>query len=191
MGRPYTEEEREELKRKIKNIASLMFMEEGFKNCKIQEITKKAGISMGGFYTFYKDKEALYEEILRDETNRIRQKILTIIDEENQTPQGFFWDLANVFLEKTSTNKFYTSEYSGLLESMVWNNDTYASQDNLDFIKKLKHIWAGKGYFLKASEEEIASAVAALAVLCMQKEMIGNGFSFWYEKIQKLILELI
>lgn len=168
-----------------------MFMEEGFKNCKIQEITKKAGISMGGFYTFYQDKEALYEEILRDETNRIRQKILTIIDEENQTPQGFFTDLANVFLEKTSTNKFYTSEYSGLLESMVWNNDTHASQDNLDFIKKLKHIWAGKGYLLKASEEEIASAVAALAVLCMQKEMIGNGFSFWYEKIQKLILELI
>ena len=191
MGRSYTEEEREELKKKIKNIASIMFMEEGFKSCKIQEITKKAGISMGGFYTFYKDKEALYEEILRDETDRIRQKILTIIDEENQTPQGFFTDLANVFLEKTSTNKFYTSEYSGLLESMVWNNDTYASQDNLDFIKKLKHIWAGKGYYLKASDEEIASAVATLAVLCMQKEMIGEGFSYWYEKIQNLILELI
>ena len=82
MERPYAEEEREELKSKIKNIASLMFMEEGFKNCKIQDITKKAGISMSGFYTLYKDKEALYKEILRDETNRIRQKILTIIDVE-------------------------------------------------------------------------------------------------------------
>ncbi|MGC6177017.1 TetR/AcrR family transcriptional regulator [Lacrimispora sp. 38-1] len=191
MGRPYTEEEREELKNKIKEIAYLMFMEKGFKNCKIQEITKKAGISMGGFYTFYKDKEALYEEILRDEKNRIRQKILTIIDEENQTPQGFFSDLANVFLEKTSTNKFYASEYGGLLESLVWNNDTSALQDNLDFISKLKNIWAGKGISLSASDEEIASAVAALAVLCMQKEMIGEGFSFWYEKIQKLILETI
>ena len=191
MGRPYTEEEREELKRKIKNIASLMFMEEGFKNCKIQEITKKAGISMGGFYTFYKDKEALYGEILRDEKNRIRQKILTIIDEENQSPQGFFSDLANVFLEKTSSNKFYASEYGGLLESLVWNNETSASQDNLDFIRKLKNIWAGKGFSLSASDEEIASAVAALAALCMQKEMIGDGFLFWYEKIQKLILELI
>jgi AcrR family transcriptional regulator len=166
-------------------------MEEGFKNCKIQDITKKAGISMGGFYTFYKDKEALYEEILRDEKNRIRQKILTIIDEENQTPQGFFSDLANVFLEKTSTNKFYASEYGGLLESLVWNNDASASQDNLDFIRKLKNIWAGKGFSLSASDEEIASAVASLAALCMQKEMIGDGFLFWYEKIQKLILELI
>lgn len=191
MGRPYTEEEREELKNKIKEIASLMFIEKGFKNCKIQEITKIAGISMGGFYTFYKDKEALYEEILRDEKNRIRQKILTIIDKENQTPQVFFSDLANVFLEKTSTNKFYASEYGGLLDSLVWNNDTSASQDNLDFIRKLKNIWAGKGFFLSASDEVIASAVAALAVLCMQKEMIGDGFSFWYEKIQKLILEYI
>lgn len=191
MGRPYSDEERVELKNKVKEIASLMFMEEGFKNCKIQDITKKAGISMGGFYTFYKDKEALYEEILRDEKNRIRQKILTIIDEENQTPQGFFSDLANVFLEKTSTNKFYASEYGGLLESLVWNNDASASQDNLDFIRKLKNIWAGKGFSLSASDEEIASAVAALAALCMQKEMIGDGFLFWYEKIQKLILELI
>ncbi|MDK2968451.1 TetR/AcrR family transcriptional regulator [Lacrimispora sp.] len=191
MGRPYSDEERVELKNKVKEIASLMFMEEGFKNCKIQDITKKAGISMGGFYTFYKDKEALYEEILRDEKNRIRQKILTIIDEENQTPQGFFSDLANVFLEKTSTNKFYASEYGGLLESLVWNNDASASQDNLDFIRKLKNIWAGKGFSLSASDEEIASAVASLAALCMQKEMIGDGFLFWYEKIQKLILELI
>ncbi|WP_097003509.1 TetR/AcrR family transcriptional regulator [Lacrimispora amygdalina] len=191
MGRPYSDEERVELKNKVKEIASLMFMEEGFKNCKIQDITKKAGISMGGFYTFYKDKEALYEEILRDEKMRIRQKILTIIDEENQTPQGFFSDLANVFLEKTSTNKFYASEYGGLLESLVWNNDASASQDNLDFIRKLKNIWAGKGFSLSASDEEIASAVAALAALCMQKEMIGDGFLFWYEKIQKLILELI
>ncbi len=191
MGRPYSDEERVELKNKVKEIASLMFMEEGFKNCKIQDITKKAGISMGGFYTFYKDKEALYEEILRDEKMRIRQKILTIIDEENQTPQGFFSDLANVFLEKTSTNKFYAIEYGGLLESLVWNNDASASQDNLDFIRKLKNIWAGKGFSLSASDEEIASAVAALAALCMQKEMIGDGFLFWYEKIQKLILELI
>ncbi len=45
---------------------------------------------------------------------------------------------------------------------MVWNNDTHASQRILDFIKKL-NISAGKGYLLKASEEEIASAVAALA----------------------------
>lgn len=191
MGRPYSDEERVELKNKVKEIASLMFMEEGFKNCKIQDITKKAGISMGGFYTFYKDKEALYEEILRDEKMRIRQKILTIIDEENQTPQEFFSDLANVFLEKTSTNKFYAIEYGGLLESLVWNNDASASQDNLDFIRKLKNIWAGKGFSLSASDEEIASAVAALAALCMQKEMIGDGFLFWYEKIQKLILELI
>ena len=191
MGRPYTDEEREELKNKVKDIASLMFMKEGFKNCKIQEITKKAGISMGGFYTFYKDKEALYEEILRDEKNRIRQKILTIIDEENQTPQEFFSDLADVFLEKTSTNKFYAGEYGGLLESLVWNNDASASQDNLDFIRKLKNIWAGKGFSLSASDEEIASAVASLAVLSMQKEMIGDGFFFWYKKIQKLILELI
>lgn len=191
MGRPYTEEEREKLRHKIKEIASHMFRVEGFKNCRIQQITKEAEISMGGFYTFYKDKEALYEEILRDEKNRIRHKILTIIEIENQTPKDFFSDLANVFLDKTSTNKFYSTEYSGLLESLVWNHDDDASQDNLNFIKQARNIWRSKGITLSATDEDIASAVALLATLCMQKGKIGDGFSFWYEKIETLILDFI
>lgn len=191
MGRPYTEEERVEIKKKIKELASEMFMQQGFKNFRIQQLTKKAGISLGGFYTFYKDKEALYEEILREEKYRIHKKILTIIEKENHTPQDFFADLAHVFLDKTSTNKFYTNEYGGLLESLVWNDEAAASEDNLNFIRQARSIWSDKGIILSASDEEIASAVATLAILCMQKEKIGNGFSFWYQKIETLILEQI
>lgn len=191
MGRPYTEEERIELKKRIKEIASDMFIKHRFKEFRIQQLTKQAGISLGGFYTFYKDKETLYEEVLRDEKNRIRQKILTIIEIENQTPQEFFADLSNVFLDKTSTNKFYTNEYCGLLETLVWNDDPVSASDNLLFIRQAKKIWANKGIVLSASEEEIASAVATLAILCAHKEKIGNGFSLWYQTIEQLLLDHI
>lgn len=189
MGRPYTEEERAELKKKIKEIASDMFMRQGFKDFRIQQLTKQAGISLGGFYTFYKDKETLYEEILRDEKNRIRKKILTIIEEEHQTPRDFFKDLANVFLDKTATNKFYTSAYGGLLETLVWNDDPITEKDNLRFIQQIRKIWADRGILLSASDEELASAVATLAILCTHKEKIGNGFHFWYQLIEKSLLE--
>ncbi|MBS4535616.1 TetR/AcrR family transcriptional regulator [Clostridium sp. D2Q-14] len=189
MGRPYTEEERAELKIRIKEIASNMFSKQGFKDFRIQQLTKQVGISLGGFYTFYKDKEALYEEILRDEKNRIRKKILTIIEEENQTPKDFFADLANVFLDKTATNKFYTNEYSGLLETLVWNDDPITAEDNLHFIQQIRRIWANKGINLSASDEELASAVATLAILCTHKDKIGTGFDSWYQVIEKLILD--
>lgn len=189
MGRPYTEEERAELKLKIKETASKMFMHEGFKDFRIQQLTKQVGISLGGFYTFYKDKEALYEEILRDEKNRIRKKIIMIIKEENQTPKDFFTDLANVLIDKTNTNKFYTNEYSSLLETLVWNNDPVTAEDNLHFIQQIRNIWINKGITISASDEELASAVATLAILCTNKDKIGAGFHSWYQVIEKMILE--
>lgn len=189
MGRPYTEEERGELKERIKEIASTMFMHQGFKDFRIQELTKQVGISLGGFYTFYKDKEALYEEILRDEKNRIRRKILTIIEEENQTPKDFFMDLAHVLLDKTATNKFYTNEYSSLLETLVWNDDPITAEDNLHFIQQIRKIWENKGISLSASDEELTSAVAMLAILCTNNDKIGAGFDLWYQVIEKLILD--
>lgn len=189
MGRPYTEEERAELKIKIKKAASKMFMQQGFKDFRIQQLTKQVGISLGGFYTFYKDKETLYEEILREEKNRIRKKILTIIEEENQTPKDFFTDLANVLLDKTATNKFYTNEYSNLLETLVWNDDPITAEDNLYFIKRIRTIWTNKGIAISASAEELAAAVATLAILCTHKDKIGAGFDAWYPVIEKSLLE--
>ncbi|SHL04438.1 transcriptional regulator, TetR family [Anaerocolumna jejuensis DSM 15929] len=189
MGRPYTEEERAELKLRIKETASKMFMHQGFKDFRIQELTKQVGISLGGFYTFYKDKEALYEEILRDEKNRIRKKIIMIIKEENQTPKDFFTDLANVLIDKTNTNKFYTNEYSSLLETLVWNDDPVTAEDNLHFIQQIRKVWINKGITISASDEELASAVATLAILCTNKDKIGAGFQSWYQVIEKMLLE--
>ncbi len=188
MGRPYTEEERAKLKERIKEIASTMFIRQGFKDFRVQQLTKQVGISLGGFYTFYKDKEALYEEILRDEKNRIRRKILKIIEEENQTPKYFFADLTNVILDKTTTNKFYTNEYSNLLETLVWNDDPITAEDNLHFIKQVRKIWENKGIIISASDEELAAAVATLALLCTHKDKIGVGFDSWYQAIEKMIL---
>lgn len=188
MGRPYSEEERAKLKERIKEIASTMFIRQGFKDFRIQQLTKQVGISLGGFYTFYKDKEALYNEILRDEKNRIRLKILKIIEEENQTPKYFFTDLASVLLDKTTTNKFYTNEYSSLLETLVWNDDPITAEDNLHFIKQARKIWATKGIIISASDEELAAAVATLALLCTHKDKIGVGFDSWYQAIEKMIL---
>ncbi|NLU09245.1 MAG: TetR/AcrR family transcriptional regulator [Clostridiales bacterium] len=56
MGRAYTEEEREKLKIRIKQLGKEMFEKEGFKNFRIQKLTKESGISLGGFYTFFENK---------------------------------------------------------------------------------------------------------------------------------------
>ena len=170
MGRPYTDEQRAEIKQRIKEIAAEMFTKQGYKDFRIQQLTQRAGISLGGFYTFYKDKEALYEEILREEKNRIRKKIIMLVENKDLTP-----------------HQFYTSEYNGLFETMVWNNEAVTAQDNLHFIRQIRRMWSKKGIEIKASDEELASAIAVLAVLCSNKDKIGPGFDTWYARIENLI----
>lgn len=113
MGRAYTDIEREELRIKIKECAKKMFEEEGFKHFRIQKITKEVGISLGGLYSFFENKEALYKEIIRDEKNRIRLKISTWIEHDNVSPKEYFISLANILSEKMKKNKLYENQEDG------------------------------------------------------------------------------
>ncbi|AND84644.1 TetR/AcrR family transcriptional regulator [Clostridium tyrobutyricum] len=64
MGRAYTDEEKENIRIKIKQYGKEMFEKEGFKNFRIQKLTKKVGISLGGFYTFFQIKRHFIEKLL-------------------------------------------------------------------------------------------------------------------------------
>lgn len=191
MGRAYTDEERKEIRKKIKEIAADMFSTQGFKAFRIQHLTEKAGISLGGFYNFYKDKESLYNEILRDEKNKIRSTIVETIEKENITPQNFFKDWADGFLRKTATNKLYAGDNAGLLEVLVWNEDEAAAADNADFIKRIREIWKRKNMSISLTDEQIGAAIAVIAVLCANRQKIGKGFDFWFPLFESLFIEHI
>ncbi|MGI5172736.1 TetR/AcrR family transcriptional regulator [Treponema sp. OMZ 840] len=191
MGRAYTDEERKALRKKIKEIAADMFGAYGFKAFRIQMLTEKAGISLGGFYNFYKDKESLYNEILRDEKNKIRSAIAETIEKKNISPQDFFKDWADGFLRKTATNKLYAGDNAGLLEVLVWNEDPAAARDNADFIKRIREIWKKKNMNISLTDEQIGAAIAAIAVLCANRQKIGNGFDFWFPLFEALFIKQI
>ena len=57
MGKAFSEEERVVIKENIKKEAFELFKNNGIRKTSIAAITQKVGISQGGFYTFYKNKE--------------------------------------------------------------------------------------------------------------------------------------
>lgn len=50
-------------KNKIYNTAVKLMEEKGFNNITIEDISKKAGVSVGSFYNYYKSKEDIFFEI--------------------------------------------------------------------------------------------------------------------------------
>lgn len=49
-----------EIKNKIKRTAQELFSEKGYYNTSSNDIVKAAGVSIGAFYSYFKDKKALF-----------------------------------------------------------------------------------------------------------------------------------
>lgn len=56
-------------KRKILEKAFELFRKNGYKDTKVEDITRKLGISKGSFYTYFKTKEELLYELLENVKN--------------------------------------------------------------------------------------------------------------------------
>lgn len=185
MGRAYTDTEREDLRIKIKESGKKMFENDGFKNFRIQKLTKEVGISLGGFYTFFENKESLYREIIHDEKNRIRLKISTWIENDNIAPKEYFISLANILYEKAKENKLYESQQDGpynLMSELVFDIGENNKKENLAFVQRLKEIWAKKGNELIISNEEILGILSILGAVSMKQNIMDTEV---FEKLYK------
>lgn len=55
-----------ESRKKINNAAYELFAEKGYYNTNTKEIARRAGVSVGNFYNYYKDKGELYCELVNE-----------------------------------------------------------------------------------------------------------------------------
>ena len=66
----------EDKKIEIFNIGRELFCSKGFKDTNISDITKKAGIAVGTFYSYYPSKEKLFIEIYLKENEKLKNSIM-------------------------------------------------------------------------------------------------------------------
>lgn len=72
-----------EVRRKIIKAASHLFLEQGFYQTTIRQITQKASISTGTLYHFYQDKEDIFFHIAEETFHKVIQKAEDLVKEEN------------------------------------------------------------------------------------------------------------
>lgn len=62
-----------ETKQKIMKAAKILISEKGFENISIDEIARAAGVSTGSFYTYFKRKEDVVEELNQTDFYRLAE----------------------------------------------------------------------------------------------------------------------
>lgn len=69
---PRTERGRRTL-RKLLDAAAAEFAERGFHETSISEITRRAGMALGSFYTYFDSKEAIFRALVGDMSEAVKQ----------------------------------------------------------------------------------------------------------------------
>ncbi len=71
-----------ETKQKIMKAAKILISEKGFENISIDDIVKEAGVSTGSFYTYFKRKEDVVEELNQTDFYRLAEIVNTMADKD-------------------------------------------------------------------------------------------------------------
>jgi AcrR family transcriptional regulator len=75
---PRTERGRRTL-RSILDAAAIEFGERGFHEASVSGITRRAGVALGSFYTYFDSKDAVFRALVRDMSNRVRDEVAPAI----------------------------------------------------------------------------------------------------------------
>ncbi|MES1972689.1 MAG: TetR/AcrR family transcriptional regulator [Pseudomonadota bacterium] len=75
---PRTERGRKTL-RSILDAAAIEFGEKGFHEASVSGITRRAGVALGSFYTYFDSKDAVFRALVRDMSDQVRDHVAPAI----------------------------------------------------------------------------------------------------------------
>lgn len=90
----------------IIEVASRLFMQQGFNQTTTRQISDGVGITQPNLYYYYKDKETLYHAVVTSELTRIGERLLEIAEESHQDFQTSLLKMANYIIFESNTNIF-------------------------------------------------------------------------------------
>lgn len=74
--------------RKILDAAREEFGDRGFSECSIVAITQRAGVALGTFYTYFDSKEAVFQALVRDMSEQVRDHVAPAMKEAADSLDG-------------------------------------------------------------------------------------------------------
>lgn len=87
-----------ETEQKIKNAASIVFKQKGFKEARTRDIAEQAGVNLALINYYYKSKEALFNEIMTESILTFKQSLCKYINDEATTAQEKITIIVNNYL---------------------------------------------------------------------------------------------
>lgn len=183
MGKAFTDEEKEQTIEKLRREGLKLLAQDGIKNVSIRELTKRVGIAQGGFYSFYKDKDAFVTDLI---LLRIREKTDLMLEHKDKTladPVGFLSDLLYREGMHLKENMAFNNRVSDSIAFFIQsdkNDDGAGRRIYRNFMNQLVQYWEENGYKVSCDVDAIISAAVMGGVMFSNSEIVPKEH---FEKI--------
>lgn len=189
MPKAFSEKEKEQIKNQILETAVELFHDKGTKSINIQELTRRAGIAQGSFYSFWKDKDALVMDVM---LYRSRQK-LDIAEKEFEAslhdPIGFLsesiYRYSMDLLNKCREQPVYSQSFAILSRSNSLSENRVGAIYK-EFLSKLAAYWVEHNAVQSVDVQGLINVITACPVL------LSNAGQFdpeYFDEIFKSFLQ--
>lgn len=137
---------KEEVQQAIYKSAIKEFLDKGFEKASLRQIAKKAGTTLGNFYNYYENKEALFANIVEDAYNGM---MYLIKNHEHWERRNELWDLQDVEVWRKELKKLIlpiiptiTTPFVILMEGSEGTRFAHAKEDLLSLMEEhfIEHI---------------------------------------------------
>jgi len=169
---------------KIKNAAKELFFSKGLQNTSSNEIAAHGGVSIGSFYSYFKDKDQLFREILEEIKD---QGIITSLENLENKIDDAVEDVFRELIKDVWLSHDFSADF---------HRDTAMMRLKDEKTKELYHLWQQKSISLMKSylenfEDEILVRNLDLASQIVLTTIEEFSHSLRFERLEEDPSEII
>lgn len=149
----------------ILDAAAELFVEQGYSATKVSQIARKAGVTAGTLYVYYKNKEAILQEVVMKTINSIFDASDAILEKYDGSAEG----LLTILIQKWFEAVVGESRISGIPKLVVAESSNFPELADF-FVKRV--LDPGYNYICRVLEYGIARGTFKIDNVKMTAYMI-------------------
>lgn len=189
----FTELEKEKIREELLKVAYRFFVDKGFKNTSLEDITSSVGIAKSSFYIFFESKEILYMELLAHEGEQIEKQVwpkVIAAKDIRSAIKIYLNEMALELEDKILTQRLVYDLEEYKIVSRKLNPD-YVGSEHLRSIVPLVEFIKLRQDSNEIIDEEPGIIAGVLRAAWLIGSQNGDLQQYNYERIKELLFEAV
>ncbi|SEQ91978.1 TetR/AcrR family transcriptional regulator [Natrinema salaciae] len=190
----FSEEKRDRVRESLRDTGRDLFTRRGIRATTISELTEPAGIGTGTFYQYFDSKEALYIDILEQESKEVIPRLLRESFEAHDDPETAIIALLEQSLNEIESNPIFRQvlieeqELARIREQVPDEEASEKRESAIEHFLPYIESWYDEGRVTGSDPKTIAHTIRAVVRLAHEKDRIGEER---YPAVRETLIEAV